>query len=131
MARPDSGTPAPDSGVCVARAPNEIGVAACTNGIDDDCDGQADCADSDCNALPPVGECCNGRDDNRNGFVDEFACRCFNQAFCASIGNSGGDVCYDATYSACGPRCNFIGGNSFCSMFAMGTTCNAMTGQCQ
>ncbi|MBK8169411.1 MAG: hypothetical protein IPK60_03590 [Sandaracinaceae bacterium] len=53
-------------------------VAACTNGLDDDCDGFTDCSDPDCAAVPACGgscdtmpETCNGIDDNCNGLVDE------------------------------------------------------------
>ena len=120
----------PDGGACVPAAPGEYGVAACTNGIDDDCDGQIDCADNDCSAVPGSTECCNGRDDNANGFVDEFACRCFSDSMCTAIGNTGGDVCWTATFSACAPRCNFFGGTTACQMFLPGTTCDLTSGQC-
>ena len=52
--------------------------AACSNGIDDDCDGTTDCADDDCVTNPVcrsgcVGgvEVCNGVDDDCDTLVDE------------------------------------------------------------
>lgn len=116
-----------DSGIVT----NEIGVAACTNGIDDDRDGRIDCADPDCRPFGPMGECCNGIDDTGDGNIDEFTCRCFDQSFCGSVGSLD-QVCWLNSYSVCAPRCNFYGGNTFCMMNLPGTpTCNAMTGECQ
>ncbi|MFO0684797.1 MAG: hypothetical protein U0234_22260 [Sandaracinus sp.] len=110
---------------------NELGVAACSNGLDDDRDGRTDCADPDCSPFGPMGECCNGRDDNGDGNVDEFTCRCFDQSFCGGVGTLD-QTCWTSSYSICAPRCNFYGGNSFCQMFLPGMpTCNAMTGECQ
>jgi len=110
---------------------NEIGVAMCTNGIDDDRDGRADCADPDCRPFGPTAECCNGIDDTGDGNIDEFTCRCFDQSFCGSVGSLS-QVCWLNSYSVCAPRCNFYGGNSFCQMNLPATpTCNATTGECQ
>ncbi|MBI5516470.1 MAG: hypothetical protein HY909_21985 [Deltaproteobacteria bacterium] len=55
--------------------------AACSNGIDDDCDGRTDCGDPDCAGLPvctgpgcvPGAEICDGRDNDCDGRVDEGA----------------------------------------------------------
>ena len=52
----------------------------CTNGVDDDYDGEIDCADSDCDEAPecqmdgmgplPFEECNNGVDDDLDGAID-------------------------------------------------------------
>ena len=39
-------------------------------------------------------------------------------------------VCWTRTYSVCGPRCNFYGGDSFCAMLDPSLRCQARTGQC-
>jgi hypothetical protein len=128
-----AGSPA-CSPTCVPTAMSERGTAACTNGLDDDCDGESDCADSDCSPFGAVGECCDGRDNNGNGIVDEFACRCAVSPECAGVGAGGrfpSTACYSATLSVCGPPCNTIGGNAFCSMLLAGTTCDTTSGQCR
>jgi hypothetical protein len=109
----------------------EQGVAGCTNGRDDDCDGRRDCSDPDCRPFGPEGECCNGIDDNGDMIADEFTCRCFTDAECAGVGDLE-QVCWTDSYNVCGARCNFYGGDAFCSMWFMDTfpRCNAMTGQC-
>ncbi len=104
----------------------EFGVAACTNGVDDDCDGQVDCADLDCSASDAYGtECCDGKDDNGNGIIDDFSCRCATSADCAS-----GQICYDHTSAACGLPCDaFVG--AICPFTAPGSSCNVATEQCE
>jgi MYXO-CTERM domain-containing protein len=46
----------------------------CTNGVDDDYDGRADCVDPDCSedpaCLPAVEDCTNGIDDDEDGAAD-------------------------------------------------------------
>jgi hypothetical protein len=104
----------------------EVGAAACSDGRDNDCDLLTDCDDQgDCAVLPEIGECCNGWDDNGNGFSDEFACRCSRARDCAPD-----QACYRDTVSACGPRCDALGGDIFCEYLFPGTTCNARSGQC-
>jgi hypothetical protein len=76
-----------------------------------------------------MSECCNGIDDTGDGNVDEFTCRCFDNSFCPSVGNLD-QVCWTTSYSVCAPRCNFLGGTSWCQMLLPGTTCNFMTGEC-
>jgi hypothetical protein len=110
---------------CTPTAPEESGVAGCTNGIDEDCDGLTDCGDSDCRPLG--GECCDGTDDDGNGFVDEFACRCNTDPECRGIGGS--YVCWSDTFSVCAPACNTIGGDRTCREFGF-MSCNRMTGEC-
>ena len=44
---------------CGAPSADETGLA-CGNGVDDDCDGSLDCADSDCSAEPSCASACNG-----------------------------------------------------------------------
>lgn len=115
---------------CVAcnggRPPTaEFGPTACTDGLDNDCDGLTDCNDPDCRASEYYAtECCNGRDDNGNGIVDEFACRCANNGNCGR-----GQICYTDTASSCGPPCNgFVG--DICPFVAPGSTCSTQTRQC-
>ncbi len=69
-----------------------------------------------------------------NTIVDEFACGCTTNAQCAGIGAGGrfpSNTCYNATVSVCGPACNTIGGNAFCSALFMGTTCDTTSAQCR
>ena len=47
---------------------------ACADGLDNDCDGAVDAADTDCGCIP-VAETCNGLDDDCDGEVDE-GCPC-------------------------------------------------------
>jgi subtilisin-like proprotein convertase family protein len=45
----------------------------CSDGVDDDGDGDRDCADVDCSNVPPCvpeTNCTNGTDDNANGLID-------------------------------------------------------------
>ena len=104
----------------------EFGIGACTDGEDDDCDGKVDCADPDCKASDYyLNECCNGADDNGNGIVDDFNCRCASNADCG-----GGQLCYTHTAYACGIPCdNFFG--DVCPFVAAGSFCNANTHQCE
>jgi len=63
----------------------------CTNGTDDDCDGDVDCADADCSADPactcnPVPEVCdNGLDDDCDGDVDCNDADCSGDPACACL----------------------------------------------
>src|SRR5579859_6838977 len=55
-------------------------VENCGNGIDDDLDGRADCADPACDGQRPEAErgpCTNGRDDDGDGRVDLADARCW------------------------------------------------------
>ncbi|MEZ4391018.1 MAG: PPC domain-containing protein [Polyangiales bacterium] len=120
---------------CRPTATRELGVAACTDGIDNDCDGVADCADSDCRpSQNPGGECCNGRDDNGNSLIDEFACGCESAVNCRGVGNGGpfpSNTCWSNTFRVCAPSCNLLGGNAFCSNFFSGTRCDNASGECR
>jgi len=54
--------------------PQCLEFESCDNGVDDDCDGAADCADKDCadvaHCCVPAAEQCNGKDDDCDGVVD-------------------------------------------------------------
>lgn len=114
---------------CTPTGRNELGVAACTNGLDDDCDGRFDCNDPDCSPFGPMGECCDGRDNNGDGNVDEFTCRCFDDDACFGVGSLD-QTCWQDSYSVCAPRCNLYGGDRFCIDGFGLTRCNRMTGEC-
>jgi hypothetical protein len=112
----------------------EIGVAACTNRVDDDLDGRIDCEDTDCRPFGRDAECCNGVDDtpgDDDPNVDLFACRCFSDADCVGVGSLE-TSCWRRSFSVCGPRCNFLGGDFFCRTYFPGSLerCDAATGEC-
>ncbi|MDW8362969.1 MAG: hypothetical protein RMK74_11260 [Myxococcales bacterium] len=126
-----AGDAATDGAASDACTGYEQGVAGCTNGRDDDCDGRTDCMDPDCRPFGPRNECCNGVDDNDDGIADELTCRCFSDLECAGVGDLD-QVCWTETFSVCGPRCNFYGGSGFCRMFFGDRypRCDSRTGQC-
>lgn len=97
-------------GTCSSR---ELGVAMCTDRADNDCDGRGDCADADCSPFGTMGECCNGVDDDGDGMVDLFTCRCFDDSTCVGVGSLE-QICWTRTFSVCAPRCEFVGGDAFC-----------------
>lgn len=103
----------------------EHGTGACTDSQDNDCDGDVDCADEDCSASPYATECCDGDDDNDNGIVDDWSCRCASSSDCIM-----GQICYTATIWSCGLPCNQFFGN-VCPAVALGSYCNNATQQCQ
>jgi len=116
-----------DSAHCRCIPEPEMGVRACTDGRDNDCDDLVDCDDEeDCAVSAVIGECCNRRDDNGNGVVDEFACRCETDRDCPDRGS----VCYGETIGACGPRCSELGGDIFCEFIAPGSSCDRRSGRC-
>ena len=87
LRRESSGDRAPDA-VCGSR---EI----CGNGIDDDCNGLADCLDSTCQNDPSCldrkkEQCTNGIDDDGNGLVDCKDPACFGDPACFVLGH---EVC--------------------------------------
>lgn len=50
--------PSCGGGACVPTGPTET---SCSDGVDDDCDGFVDCADSDCGGSPACGSCTLGQ----------------------------------------------------------------------
>jgi len=134
--RPPCGPPPPvDMGrIDFGSSSREIGISACTNGVDDDTDGRLDCADNDCSGFGPGSECCNGVDDtpgDDDPNFDLFACRCFGDADCVGVGSIE-TSCWSRSFSLCGPRCNFVGGNTFCREFFAGSfeRCDVASGEC-
>ena len=63
-----------------------FGPEICDNGLDDDGDGFADCADSDCAAeercMPKVEDCDNGTDDDGDGDAEREDANCSQDAHC-------------------------------------------------
>jgi hypothetical protein len=62
-------------------------MESCTNGVDDDCDGLADCADPNCAdqaicCVPSFESCTNGVDDDCDGLADCADPDCADQAIC-------------------------------------------------
>jgi hypothetical protein len=75
---------------------------------------------------------CDARADDGDGFVDIFACRCFTNADCAGVGNIA-QVCYTNTFNVCGPRCELVGGDTFCQQIAPEMRCERVgpqAGEC-
>jgi hypothetical protein len=109
-----------------ANCKPEIGVKACTDGLDNDCDGLTDSADRDCRANDAYPtEVCNGKDDNGNKIVDEFACACTKSSDCAK-----GEICFTDTVWACSKPCSQFNGD-ICPFAAPGSVCSTQTSQCQ
>jgi hypothetical protein len=126
-ADPDCASSANCWGCDGGRTPTrEFGPFACTDGRDNDCDGLSDCRDPDCNASDYYrAECCNGQDDNGNGIIDDFACRCASSADCANQ-----QLCYTHTVWACGVPCQWFIGD-ICPFIAPGSLCSETTSQCE
>jgi hypothetical protein len=106
----------------------ELGIAMCTDMLDNDCDTRRDCNDPDCRPFGPGSECCNGIDDDGDGIVDMFTCRCFDDSICAGVG-SFEQICWTETFNVCAPRCTFLGGDDFCRMVDPAMRCRR-DGQC-
>jgi hypothetical protein len=115
----------------------------CNNQQDDDCDGKADCADSDCNTkgCADGGRCCGSEcatlktnshcgacdincgsgsscveNNNHAGF---YACSCSSDQQCVSWGYGDGATCYAASGVTADMQCNCQCGTP------TGTTCTA------
>jgi hypothetical protein len=105
----------------------EFGPGACNDGEDNDCDGLVDHDDPDCHASDYyTTEFCDGVDQNGNGIIDDFSCRCASDVDCASQGQ----MCYTHTVFACGIPCDSFFGD-VCPFVAPGSTCNHTTHQCE
>ena len=80
-----------DRALDLVCAPREV----CGNGIDDDCNGLADCQDPICQNEPSCinrkqEQCTNGIDDDGNGLVDCMDPACFGDLACFVLGH---EVC--------------------------------------
>lgn len=91
----------------VGALPDEHDASLCDNGIDEDADGSADCADDDCLDQPPCVEVCDDRvDNNGNGAVD-----CDDRDWCArfpgcfEICDNGADDDRDTLVDCDDPNC--------------------------
>ena len=80
---------------CGPPAANEIQDATCLDGLDNDCDGDADCNDSDCQAL--VGECCG--DDACE--YSEQGCRCVLDCGLGTVTEDPVTLCDDGIDNDC------------------------------
>lgn len=97
---PDSGGPRPDTGPCTPVEENTAEL--CSDGIDNDCDGHADCNDFGCCAVATCGEttacgmctptpentadaCSDGVDNDCDGHID---CRDFDCKAACGVENS-------------------------------------------
>ncbi len=69
---------------CGACVPAGVVETACHDGIDNDCDGSKDCADSDCVGGPAETACDDGIDNDCNGPADcaDSACQTGSEASC-------------------------------------------------
>ncbi|HVH46166.1 MAG TPA: hypothetical protein VM925_27640 [Labilithrix sp.] len=97
------------NGVCAGTVPQE----QCNNGVDDDCDGHVDGADSDCApACNPVPEqCSNGVDDDCDGFTDGTDVDC--QPQCPDPNDPNDPTCINCQAEFC-PSGYVCGSNSRC-----------------
>lgn len=85
----------------------ESDAGLCANGIDDDYDNYADCADDDCHDDPACTEnCTNGIDDNGNGLVDcDDVNWCGGQPGCFETCDNGTDDDGDGLIDCADPNC--------------------------
>ena len=104
----DGGTAATDRPACDSGGALENTVAACTDGIDNDCDGFLDCMDDNCSCIgscppgrrAPVGCMCRGTEDNTAACGDGVDNDCNGFRDCADFSCSRSTtvtVCRDAT----------------------------------
>jgi cysteine-rich repeat protein len=113
---------------CPADPDDNNDVEICDNGLDDDADGQADCADAvDCAAnpfcAPPPAEICdNGADDDEDGQVDCDDANCAADPACAVCGDGnfagGNEQCDDGNATdgdGCNANCQLESASTFTS----------------
>jgi alpha-tubulin suppressor-like RCC1 family protein len=103
---------------------------SCTNGVDDDGDGLADCLDPECPPCPGETSCTNGVDDEGDGLVDclDPECpRCPAEASCTNGLDDDGDGLVDCRDSEC-PSCPTpaigalsVGGSHACALEPAGS----------
>jgi hypothetical protein len=100
----------PDAGLGDACPSTEI---ACTNGMDDDCDGHADCADTDCAAATcDDGHVCTTTDQCAGGVCAGTALSCDDGVACTV------DTCAEPM------GCTHVPSNALCTVMP-GGTCDA------
>ena len=89
----------PDDSDCAPDKPVDLEV--CQNGLDDDCDGLADCDDPDC---PPCNEasCSDGLDNDTDGRVDCLDPDC---PPCVEICGDGKDNDFNGWFDCADPAC--------------------------
>jgi len=66
-------------------ATNPSAAEDCTDLVDNDCDGGADCADTDCWAGSGCEDCTNGLDDDGDGLIDCEDGACHEEDFCVEL----------------------------------------------
>jgi len=105
--------PGPGCGGGTECTPDEVGL--CTDGLDNDCDGFIDCADSDCTSDPacqvcdpsevPGLTCTDGLDNDCDGFIDCDDSDCATEPICTvcTLGQKG-DSC-TSNAQCCSDKC--------------------------
>ena len=102
--------------------------AACSDGLDNDCDGDFDCFDADCGGTDacacvpdPNGEICdNGMDDDCDGLTDCDDPDCGADPVCLPPEVPENDICSDAIEIACGET---LSGSTDAATFDDAGTC--------
>jgi hypothetical protein len=104
--------------------PTETTEVTCTDGLDNDCDGAIDCADSDCASDPACGggctpteptemTCNDGLDNDCDGFVDCADSDCAADPACAPACSPKGASCVNDS-ECCSNKCKGKPGSKSC-----------------